>query len=206
MKSLAFFALTGIVSSSFAQSASLNIVPSEPVVGEFGGSSSFTLSIFASADFGTHIAGGQFSLVNGTGGAGVITGMDAAAVDWASIGEHDRGWAGGANYTGLVFGQIIVNPIIPPNVNSGFAGGEVLVATIQVEFVQPSMFWHPIHFQLGSGPGPFVLEIYDEADGSFTHLQSSAIEFGGASVLVVPAPSSMVLLGLSSFIAVRRNR
>ncbi|MGJ8636261.1 MAG: hypothetical protein ACSHX5_05415 [Phycisphaerales bacterium] len=204
MKAVVCIALTGIASTAMAQSASLNIVASQSVVDPTLGTATVTLSLSASADFGTHIAGGEFALVGDTDTQGLVAGMEASAAAWGAFGENDRGWAGGTAYTGLVFGQLIAPPFFPPSEDSNFAGGEVLLGTIQVEIDSPQ-FWG-LHFQAGAGLGPFVLEIFDEADGSLTQLTAGDVSFGSASIQVVPTPASLGLISIGGLVAARRRR
>ncbi|MGJ8636259.1 MAG: PEP-CTERM sorting domain-containing protein [Phycisphaerales bacterium] len=200
MKNVVFAVLAGVVSSASAQSVTLNIVASQSYFNTSGGAP-ITLSVFGSADFGTHIAGGAFSL-SAQGGSGVIAGMTAAAADWGSFGENDRGDAGGGNHNGLVFGQLIAPPFFPPSEDSNFTGGEILLGTFVVYSVDgvPG----PVVWTVGADPiGAFVLEIFDSADNSLT--QVTAATYSSVSV-GIPAPSALALLGLGGIVAARRNR
>lgn len=198
---IALAAIAGIASAAAAQSATLNIVASDTMVDSAGGAQ-ITLSVYGSADFGTHISGGGFAL-SAAGGAGVVGGMSAATPAWGATGLNDRGDAGDGNYTGLVFGQFIFLPPFPPAAESSFVGGETLVATFTVDILDGAggiVDWSVAVDQLA----PFTIEIFDEADGSLT--QVSDVSFGSARVNVVPAPSAMALLGLGGIVAGRRRR
>lgn len=201
MRAFVCIALAGVASGAMGQTGTLNIVSNS----DTSLAGSFTLSIYASADFGTHIVGGEFAIVDGVDDAGTITGMEASAAPWAAVGENDRGWTGGVNHAGLVFGQFVFLPPFPPSPESSFLNGEALVATIIVEYnhSQPPSLMFPLGFVLGEGLGPFTLEIYDEADGSITQLGADDVQFGSTGI---PAPSSAMILGLGGLVAGRRRR
>ena len=200
---IALAAIAGIASAAAAQSVTLNIVASQSVIADSNITTQITLSVFGSADFGTHIAGGAFSL-SAAGGAGVVGGMSATAADWGLFGQNDRGDAGDGNYVGLVFGQLIAPPFFPPNADSSFVGGEILLGTFVVNIIAGSE--GIIDWTVGADPiGAFVLEIFDEADGSLTQVTAAA--YGTDRLEVnVPAPSAMALLGLGGLVAGRRRR
>ena len=79
-----------------------------------------------------------------------------------------------------------------------------MVAQLQFEV---SWFGGVIHFNLQEALDvPFSLEIYDEADGSFTQLDASDITFGSATINKIPAPSTFAFLGFAGIAAARRRR
>lgn len=198
---IALAAVAGIASAAAAQSVSLNIVASDTVVNSAGGAQ-ITLSVYGSADFGTHIAGGAFSLT-AAGGAGVVGAMSAEAASWGAFGQNDRGDAGDGNHTGLVFGQLIAPPFFPPSEDSNFTGGQVLLGTFTVDIIDGS--GGIVDWMVSADPiGAFVMEIFDSADNSLTQVTQAA--YGSARVEVVPAPSAMALLGLGGIVAGRRRR
>ena len=192
-------AVAGIASAAAAQSGSLSIVPSVSTI-DSQVSTSFTLSVYGDADFGTAIAGGEFAL-SATGG-GMVNGMTGAAAAWGAGFQNDRGHTGHGNHAGLVFGQLIFPPVLPPHADSLLAGGPVLLGVMTVSIDADSA--GTINWSTAAGQGSFVLEIYNDADGSFTQL--TATNAGTASVNVVPAPSAMALLGLGGLVAGRRRR
>ncbi len=200
---IALAAVAGIASAAAAQTATLNIVASQSVVNSQT-TSSITLSVFASADFGTHIVGGGFAL-DATGGAGVVGAMAATPVAWGAGAANDRGDGGDGNYIGLVFGQTVFPDFgFPPNPASDFTGGEVLVATFSVEILAGSsgvVDWSTAVDALSQ----FTLQIFDGGDNSST--VPASFNFGSTgAVNVVPAPSAMALLGLGGLVAGRRRR
>jgi len=199
---IALAAVAGIASAAAAQTATLNIVASQSVVNSQT-TNMITLSVYGSADFGTHISGGGFSL-SAAGGAGVVGAMAGAPEAWGAIGLNDLGDAGDGNYTGLVFGQLIFPPLFPPAPESDFSNGEVLVATFTVEILAGSSGMIDWSTAIAPAGGGVVLQIFDNGDGSLTDV--TAANFGGASVEVVPAPSAMALLGLGGLVAGRRRR
>jgi len=199
MKHVVLGAVAGLASVAGAQTVTLSIVPSS-VTFDITITSSFTLSVYASADFGSHIAGGEFA-ISAVGATNNITGMTGEAAVWGALGENDRGYDGNGGHNGLVFGQLIFPPFIPPAAESALAGGPVLLGVMTVT-VEPD-FCGFVDFSTINGLG-FVLEIYDESDESFT--QVTDVIHGSASVGLLPAPSSVALLGLGGLIAGRRRR
>jgi len=197
---IVLMAVSGIASAAAAQTATLNIVASQSVVSPFV-TNMITLSVYGSADFGTHIAGGGFS-ISANGGAGGIGATVGTVAPWGAIGLNDLGDGGDGNYNGLVFGQLIFPPLFPPAPESDFTGGEVLLATFSVEILPGFSFieWSTALAPVGGG---VVLQIYDAGDGSLTDV--TVANFGSAQIFI-PAPSSVALLGLGGLVAGRRRR
>ncbi len=197
-------AVAGIASAAAAQTATLNIVASQSSVTP-GITSAITLSVYASADFGTHIVGGGFAL-DAVGGAGDIGAMTATPVSWGAAASNDRGDGGDGNYIGLVFGQTVFPDFgFPPNPASDFTGGEVLVATFSVEVLAGAsgvVDWTIAVDSLSQ----FTMQIFDSVSGDST--VASSVNFGTVRVgfPIIPAPSSMALLGLGGLVAGRRRR
>ncbi len=203
MKStLTLVAVAGLASAATAQTGSLSITSSAMTV-DSTTTTSFTLSVYADADFGTAIAGGGFSL-SAVGGAGIVTDMVGSTPDWAALGFQDNGHAGDGNYNGLIFGQLIFPPFIPAAPESMLGSGPVLVGTFAVTIAADSA--GVIDWSTGGGVGPFVLEVFTDDGGSGVMTQLTDLDFGGVSVNVVPAPSAMALLGLGGLVAGRRRR
>ena len=183
-------------------SGSLSIVPSVSTV-DWSVDSNFTIELYGDANFGTHIAGGTVSLGATTNG-GFVDGMDGASVEWAAGGETDHGYDGNGGYAGLVFGQIIIPDFgLLPDANSALGNGPVLLASFQVSITSGV---GPVVWSSAGYLDNFALEIYDENSGNFDRLFASDMGFGSATVNVVPAPSSMALLGLGGLVAGRRRR
>ncbi len=203
MKStLTLVAVAGLASAATAQTGSLSITSSAMTV-DSTTTTSFTLSVYADADFGTAIAGGGFSL-SAVGGAGIVTDMVGSTPDWAALGFQDNGHAGDGNYNGLIFGQLIFPPFIPAAPESMLGSGPVLVGTFAVTIAADSA--GVVDWSTGGGVGPFVLEVFTDDGGSGVMTQLTDLDFGGVSVNVVPAPSAMALLGLGGLVAGRRRR
>ncbi len=199
---LALIAVAGIASAATAQNGSLSMTSSAMTV-DSTTTTSFTLSVYADADFGSAIAGGGFSL-SAVGGAGIVTDMVGSTPDWAALGFEDQGHAGDGNYTGLIFGQLIFPPFIPAAPESMLGNGPVLIGTFAVTIAADSA--GVIDWSTGGGVGPFVLEVFTDDGGAGTMTQLTDLDFGGVSVNVVPAPSAMALLGLGGLVAGRRRR
>ena len=199
---LALIAVAGIASAATAQNGSLSMTSSAMTV-DSTTTTSFTLSVYADADFGSAIAGGGFSL-SAVGGAGIVTDMVGSTPDWAALGFQDNGHAGDGNYNGLIFGQLIFPPFIPAAPESMLGNGPVLIGTFAVTIAADSA--GVIDWSTGGGVGPFVLEVFTDDGGAGTMTQLTDLDFGGVSVNVVPAPSAMALLGLGGLVAGRRRR
>ncbi len=198
---LALIAVAGIASAATAQTGSLSITSSAATI-DSTATTSFTLSVWGDADFGTAVAGGQFAL-SANGGAGIVTDMSGAAAAWGALGEEDQGHGGDGNYNGLIFGQLIFPPFINPDAASMLTGS-VLLGTVTVSIEANSA--GVIDWSTAAGDGAFILEVFTDngAEGEFTQLTS--VDHGTARVSVVPAPSAMALLGLGGIAAGRRRR
>jgi len=194
-------AVAGIASAAAAQSGSLSIVPSVSTI-DSTVSTSFTLSVYANADFGTHVFGGGFNMAN-AGGAGIVSDMNFAVETWAAFGANDFGHAGDGNHDGIRYGQFFIPGLTPPLAESALVDGQLLIGVFTVDIAANSA--GIIDWSTLNNPGSTsLLEIFDNGDNSTTQLQG---EQGSARVtVVVPAPSSMALLGLGGLVAGRRRR
>ena len=200
MKQVLLGTVAGLASAASAQSASLSIIASTYTI-DCSTTALFTLSVYASADFGTHIAGGEFAL-NGSGDASQAISMEASAASWGAGFENDRGYDGNGNHLGLVFGQIIFPPVLQPSPESALGNGPVLLGTIEVLVPQGGLGWY--QWDTAMGVGDFILEVFDENTNSFTQLTS--VEHGSTSILVCPSPSGVGVLALAGLVGVRRRR
>ena len=111
---ITLIAIAGMASVASAQNFSLDISgPSEVDEGAV-----FTMTVTGDSDFGTHMLGGGFSL---TTGSALISDMSWTPASWSGFNE-DGGYAGGGNYGGVVFGQLLL-PI--PGFDTPAAGSEL---------------------------------------------------------------------------------
>ncbi|MDF1809166.1 MAG: PEP-CTERM sorting domain-containing protein [Phycisphaerales bacterium] len=202
---LGMIALAGLANIASAQSASLSIVSPVATIDTSGGSVSISLEIFADVDFGTAIAGGEFAL-DGTAPVNSVASMIGASAAWGELGFQDNGYAGDADYNGMIFGQLIFPPFINPAVESMLGNGPVLLGTVTV--VINSHTFGVWDWNTAAGSGDFMLEIYtdDGGAGVFTQLTADDISMGSVSVFMIPAPSSIALIGLGGLIGTRRRR
>ncbi|MDF1809165.1 MAG: hypothetical protein P1U42_05660 [Phycisphaerales bacterium] len=202
---LGMIALAGLANIASAQSASLSIVSPVATIDTSGGSVSISLEIFADVDFGTAIAGGEFAL-DGTAPVNSVASMIGASAAWGELGFQDNGYAGDADYNGMIFGQLIFPPFINPAVESMLGNGPVLLGTVTV--VINSHTFGVWDWNTAAGSGDFMLEIYtdDGGAGVFTQLTADDISMGSASLSVVPNPSSLVIIGVGGLIGTRRRR
>lgn len=201
-KSMTVLAIAGLASASGAQTGTLSLVASASTVFTTGIAATITLAVYGDADFGTAISGGAFGL-SATGGEGYIAGTTASATAWGALGFMDLGDAGDGNHNGMVFGQFIFPPALPPAADSLLGNGPILLGTFQVTLVADT--YEQIDWTTTGGIGDFTMEIYDDATGMYTQMTTS-VSHGSASIMVVPSPSGLAVLGLGGLVAGRRRR
>ena len=187
---VALIAVAGIASVAAAQNFSIDLTPSASSVAE---GTSFTVSVYGNADQGTHLLGGEFSLVSGSG---LIDSMSWSNAAWSGF-TTDGGYAGGGDYNSVIFGQLVIPPIFPPAPGSEL-GQAIGSFTISGEGTGT------VNFALTAG-SPFTLEAVDSVSGA-TQNDGGAISLGSVDISFVPAPSAMALLGLGGLVAGRRRR
>jgi hypothetical protein len=202
-------ALAAVSSGAAAQTGSLSIVPSIDTL-DWTTETTMTLSVFGDADFATHIAGGAFG-IQVTGGENTIVNMTGTAADWGALGERDIGYSGNGMYDGLIYGQLIHLPQLPPDPASALGSGPVLLGTVEVTF--SAGYLGSAHFAVVDPGTDFVMQVFDEINedgggliGTYTTLSGSEMSYGSATVQVVPSPSAIGMLGLGGLIASRRRR
>jgi hypothetical protein len=206
-KQVILASIAGLSSVAAAQSASLSIVASQTNSG-LGGS--FTLSVYADADFGTHVTGTAFTL-NAVGGEGIISSIESnGAASWGALGEDDFGDAGNGSHAGFIMGQIVFLPFIQPNAESALGNGPVFLGSFTV-ITEPDACDGVVTWTVGGGIGTFALEIIDinanpGGNPPGEVFQIADPDFGSASISIIPAPSSGALLGLGALVATRRRR
>ena len=193
----------GFASGAWAQTGSLSIVPSAFTVDTTGASATFTFGVYGDADFGTAIDGGSFRLL-GAVGIGVVTDMSVTPAPWASLGFFDHGYVQGANYNGVVYGQLIFpQGGLPPAPDSLLGNGPVLLSTFTVTLAADSVSTFDV--STAGGIEDYVLGIYDGQTKIVTPLDAE-ISFGSARVIIVPAPSTLAMIWLGGLAAGRRRR
>jgi hypothetical protein len=206
-KQILLASIAGLASGAAGQTASLSIVASQTTSG-LGGS--FTLSVYADADFGTHVTGAAFTL-NAVGGEGIISTIESnGAASWGALGEDDFGDAGNGSHAGFIMGQIVFLPFIPPNAASALGSGPVFLGSFTVT-TEPDACDGTVTWTVGGGIGTFALEIIDvnanPGDNPPGEVFSIANpDFGSASISIIPAPSSAAVLGVGALVATRRRR
>ena len=196
-KGIALAAVAGLATVASAQDFSYTVVA--PATVDTRTATSFTVTVIASGP-GTHIAGGSFA-VDGTDDAGAVSGMSWAAAGWSSI-NTDNGYLGNADYDQVIFGQLILPDFgFPPD------PGSVLPATVGTFTVSLTGGGAngTVLFQLADAGGDFALETFNDDDDSFAR-DGGAINYGGSTTRVIPAPASLALMGLGGLIAGRRRR
>jgi len=207
-KMIVLAAVCGLASGALAQNASLSIVASTTV--SIGGENpTVTLSVYADADFGTHVTGAAYSL-SAVGDVGIVESIEISShAAWGSLGFDDLGAAGAGNHNGMVMGQITFLPFVQPDAASALGNGPVLLGSFAVTFAADQ--GGVVDWTIGGGIGTFALELLDVnanpgGNPPGEYFQIAAPDFGSARVVIFPTPSSATLLGIAGVIAGRRRR
>lgn len=197
---LMMISLAGLAPVAVAQNSfSLSLVPSVATLDTTGSAATFTVEVFGDASVGTHMLGGAFGLE--VTGAGVV-GMSWANADWSQF-NTDGGYAGGGSYNQVIFGQLILPGQPPFDVPADGSGLGQRIGSFQIMVDADVFSFMEINLVAGS---PFALEVIDIDSGQTHQSDASSLTLGGASILVVPAPSSLALLGAAGLLAGRRRR
>lgn len=208
-KTVVMAAVAGVASAAAAQTATLSIVASQSVV-DSTATSSITLSVFADADFATHVTGAAFTL-NASGGAGVVGATTQSSVAaWGALGQDDFGDMGDGNHAGTIMGQITFLPFIQPDAASALGNGPVFIGSFTVDIIADSE--GIVNWAAGAiDMAEFMVELIDvnanpgaNPPGEIYKILAPQVQ--GATVEVIPTPSSIALLGLGGLVAGRRRR
>ncbi len=207
-KHIVLASIAGLASAAAAQSASLSLVFSQTTI-DTTFTSSITMSLFADADFGTHITGAAVAL-NAVGDTDIVTSTELSSVAaWGALGEDDFGDAGDGSHAGMIMGQVTFLPFIQPDAASALGNGPVLLATYTIGIAAGAS--GIVDWTTAGGIGTFALEVIDvnanpggNPPGEI--IQIAAPDFGSARLVIFPAPSSGALLGLGALVATRRRR
>lgn len=206
-KIIVLAAIAGLASGAVAQNASLSIVASS--VDYFGLNPTATLSVYADADFGTHITGAAYTL-SAVGGLGLVESIEINShAAWGSLGFDDLGDGGAGNHNGMIMGQITFLPFIQPDAASALGNGPVLLGSFAVTFAANQ--GGVVDWTVGGGLGTFALEVIDVnanpgGNPPGEYFQIAAPDFGSTRVVIFPTPSSAALLGIAGVVAGRRRR
>tara|TARA_R110000737_G_scaffold2923_5_gene8533 strand:+ start:29442 stop:30071 length:630 start_codon:yes stop_codon:yes gene_type:complete len=207
-KMIVLAAIAGLASGAVAQNASLSIVASSTI--PIGGlNPTATLSVYADADFGTHITGAAYTL-SAVGGLGLVESIEINShATWGSLGFDDLGDGGAGNHNGMIMGQITFLPFIVPDAASALGNGPVLLGSFAVTFAANQ--GGVVDWTVGGGLGTFALEVIDVnanpgGNPPGEYFQIAAPDFGSTRVVIFPTPSSAALLGIAGVVAGRRRR
>ena len=185
----------GLASTAAAQNFSLALVPGVSTLDPSGGT--FTLSVYGDADVGSHLLGGAFSLESN---GDCITDMQWNPAAWSAF-NTDGGYAGNGDYNEVVFGQLVIPGIFPPAAGSELGG---LIGSYTVT-LDPLLGDISLDFALVAGQ-PFTLETVDSVTGETFQSSSGNLSLGSTSIVVVPTPGALAMLGLGGLAASRRRR
>ena len=188
--------LSGLAVSVSGQDFAYTLVAPD-VVDAFS-DTSFTVTVLATGP-GTHIAGGGFAL-SGRDSGGVIDDISWAAADWSAV-NTDGGYAGGASYNPVSFGQFILPDFGFPPADSSVLPAVVGVFTFFLNDNRVST----LALQLTDAGFDFGMETFDDADDSFTR-DGGAIRYDAARIRVIPGPAPLAVLAAGGLIAARRRR
>lgn len=172
------------------------------------------------------------SILTGSSGAGTVVGFWAGAMNVVGTGGAEGTWADSSVTTPTALRR----RLLPPFSAAGVGGaGTVAAGGATIENVQPGQFgasvfslattnnfiaWQGVftpasyaertvtfNLALSSlGLSPALLAVADNNEMELPVAGTVAHSFGSVSFQVVPAPSSLALLGLGGLVALRRRR
>ena len=198
---MCMLAVAGLVGTAGAQDFSLSIAGA-PATVDATSAVTITIDIVGNASVGTHMLGGSFALVTGGHNATVID-MTWIPASWSAF-NTDGGFDGNGNYNPVIFGQLVIPGVPPFDVPA--AGSELgnSIGSFQVVISAVSGFFS-LDFHLVA-QDPFSLEVLDLATGETFQSSAGNLSLNGASITVIPSPSSLALIGLGGLAASRRRR
>lgn len=186
-----YIAFAGLATGALAQDFSLSLVGPTNIEGGVP----FEIEVYGDSTFGTHLAGGGFSLESNSS---LVNDISWVPASWSAFNEDSEGYLGNGNYGQVVFGQLLL-PF--PGLDTPGVGSE-LGGLIGTYFVTIQQLGH-IDFNLVAA-SPFTLETIDIATFESAQDVDGTLTLNGLSI--TPAPSSVALLGLGGLVATRRRR
>lgn len=189
-------AVAGCASVAGAQDFSLSLVPSATILDCSGGT--FTVSVYGDASVGTHMLGGAFGFEVGDG-AEYITGISWQNAAWSQF-NTDGGYAGNGVHNQVVFGQLVIPGIFPPQPGSELGS---LIGQFQLQYSHGS----PVFMELNLIAGlPFSLESVDANTGQTFNDSNGNLTIHNAQILLCPAPGTVSGFACIGLLAARRKR
>ena len=195
-------ALAGLTTAAMAEDFSLSIAGAPTTIDATNGAT-ITIDIIGDSTHGEFLIGGSFSLVSGSD---MISGISWTRRNWFFGG--DDGYAGNGNFSEITFQQIIFQS--DPFHLSGLGSA---IGSFQIQIAAGS--FGAIDLSLIAGT-PYTLETafgnnqQPPVGGAFDFMNDTEpgnnLILNGASINIVPAPSSLALLGLGGLAASRRRR
>ncbi|MBL4699078.1 MAG: PEP-CTERM sorting domain-containing protein [Phycisphaerales bacterium] len=194
-------ALAGLTTAAMAEDFVLSIAGAPATIDATNGAT-ITIDIIGDSTHGEYMMGGAFSMASGSS---FITGMSWTPASWSAF-NTDNGYAGNGDYNLVVFGQLSNQGPAAPGSELG-----MVIGSFQIQIAAGSV--GVIDLEILGGL-PFALEtafwLFDgfPTGGAFDVMNSSNgnLILNGASINVVPAPSSLALLGLGGLAIGRRRR
>jgi len=205
MKAMAGLAMASVVTGADGQ-VTFNIVASQSIV-DTTVTSSFTLSVFVEATFGTHIENAGFDLLY-SGPALAIGDISPGRLPWDTTGSLGSFQTNG-DFLGYSIGQVINPPVFLPDPASSVLGNPVLVGNFIVDLdLFGGVFGTAVWSTAGGVSGNGAVSIFDQTTGNFMQFRQAdpGVIAGSVSVTFVPAPSSLGVLGVGGLVVGRRRR
>ena len=195
--SITIIAICGCASAAAAQQFSLSLVPSttNPTPG-----STFTASLVADADVGTHVLGGGFRM--GRIGTGNIPTSNITWVpaEWSAFNTVGNYLPSGF-FTNTQFGQLVIPDVFPPGPGSDLPNATIghFIFEIADDWDGQPMEYLPIAFD------PFSLQVIDVQTGEIYTNTEDNISFHGFTISI-PAPGTPVIALACCSPLIRRRR
>ncbi|MBL4699080.1 MAG: PEP-CTERM sorting domain-containing protein, partial [Phycisphaerales bacterium] len=193
-----------------AQEFSLSLAGAPSTIDSVGGAV-ITIDVIVDASVGTHILGADFGL--SSGGNSMIENIIWTPATWVNLGGGD-GYIGSGEYQHVSAAQWMSCTRPPQLCWDPGEGSELggVIGSFQVFLVAGSFGSLDLEV-LESVVAPSTVEVFEWDDsqeyGFLSDLWNNAsgnLTLTGTSINVVPAPSSLALLGLGGLAASRRRR
>ncbi|MDF1809167.1 MAG: hypothetical protein P1U42_05670 [Phycisphaerales bacterium] len=199
-RTVCIFAFAGLVTQASAQNYILRIEGGPQQVNTSSGSVSITLDVIGDAEegLGTHMLWGSFALESI--GSAVIEDISWTHADWSEF-NIDGGYDGLGAYNRIEFGQWEGSGFIP---RSGSELGQ-LIGQFQITLAQSDIASGMLDFRLLQSSS-YALSTIDIDTGASYYSTPEDLVLEGFSTVVVPAPSSAMIVLSASLLSIRRRR
>jgi len=199
-KSLTVLALAGLATGAMGQDFSLSLIANASTIDTTGGAVTFTMTVIGDASVGTHMLGGAFSLESN---GDCIANMQWNNASWSAF-NTDGGFAGDGDYNEVIFGQLVIPGVPPFDVPAAGSDLGMAIGSFTVT-MEAGVGDFPIEFNLVEA-SPFSLEVLDLGTGNTFNSSQGNLTLNGATLNVVPNPSTISVFGCLGLLATRRRR